>query len=178
MTLHDLSYLCIKVLAIVLFLLGLNHVMNLIEFSIPSYMQIIDHISFVEAFLMVGLPACFLIVLSVVMWFTARRLSTYLLPKAVVNEEAAETVTVKPLEGYILAVIGLLLAIFSFSAIIRMVMTYVVVSTEQGFAFTNKIQLYSIIEQGLRFVIGILLLVKAEGFARLLRKIRNLGLKE
>jgi len=176
--LHDLSYLCIRVLAIILFLLGLNHLANLLEFSIPSYMQIVDYLSFFEAFLMVGLPACFLIVLSVVMWFSARRLSAYLLPKAVQAEEAAASFNAKQLEGYILSVIGLLLVVFSFSAIIRMIMTYAVIPTEQGFAFTNKIQLYSIIEQGLRFVIGLLLLVKAEGFARLLRKVRNLGLKD
>ena len=178
MRLQHISYLCVKVIAIVIFLLGLNHLMNLIQYSIPSYMQIIEHLSFFEAFLMVGFPACFLIVVSIILWFSANRLSVYLIPKAEPTEESADTSGVKQLEGYILAVIGLLLVVFSLTTIIRMLLTYTVFSTEQGFAVTNQIQLYSIVEQGLRFIIGLVLLVKAEGFARLLRKIRTLGVKE
>lgn len=178
MKLQHISYLFVKVIAIVLFLLGLNQLMNLIQYSIPSYLQIINNLSFFEAFLMVGLPACFLIIVSIIIWFSAGKVSAYLVPKEVQDEKAANIVNVKQLEGYILAVIGLLLVVFSFSTIIRMVLTYVVIPTEQGFAFTNQLQIYSMIEQGLRFIIGIVLLVKAEGFALLLRKIRGLGVKE
>lgn|SRR5690606_897267 len=176
--LNELSYLIIRVLAIVFFLFGLNHLMNLLEFSIPSYMSIVDYLSFFEAFLMVGIPACILIIVSIVMWLLAGRISSLLLPKVAPAEQELNIVHVKYLEGYILAVVGLLLAVFSFTAMLRLVLTYFVIPTEQGFAFTNQVQLYSIVEQGLRFIIGIVLLVKAEGFARLLRKIRSVGLKE
>ncbi|MCM3633695.1 hypothetical protein [Paenibacillus camelliae] len=176
--LNELSYLIIRVLAIVFFLFGLNHLMNLLEFSIPSYMSIVDYLSFFEAFLMVGIPACILIIVSIVMWLLAGRISSLLLPKVAPAEQELNIVHVKYLEGYILAVVGLLLAVFSFTSMLRLVLTYFVIPTEQGFAFTNQVQLYSIVEQGLRFIIGIVLFVKAEGFARLLRKIRSVGLKE
>jgi hypothetical protein len=75
-----------------------------------------------------------------------------------------------------LSVIGLILAILSITNLVRLVMDYINIKNQQ-IQFNRQGYLFTIIEQGIRFLIGIVLLLKAEGFALLLRKIRSFGLK-
>jgi hypothetical protein len=82
MRLSDLSYLAVRILSIYLFVQGLNQVVNLVEFTIPTYLQILkSNMSYISVFLTVGIPAVLMIIMSVILWFLAEKVSHYLTPK-------------------------------------------------------------------------------------------------
>ncbi len=175
MKLREISYLAVRMLSIYVFFLGINHLVNLLNFSIPVYLQVLeDNTTYSEVILIVIIPALFLIICSLVLWFQADKLSRFLIPKN--SDESEHSPQIKELEGYILSIVGLILVILSFSAIVRISMNYYYL-LDQEFRFDRKSHLYTFAEQSIRFVFGIILLLKAEGLAMTLRKIRNLGLK-
>lgn len=175
MKLRDLSYLAVRILSIYVFFLGINHLVNLLNFSLPVYLQVIeDDTTYLELLSFVILPAVFLILCGIVLWFFADKLSRFLIPR---NSDGSElTSGIKGIEGFILSVAGLVIVIFSFSTIVRMSLSYIYM-TNQEFQLDRISLMYTFIEQLIRLVIGMILLFKAEGLALTLRKIRDLGLK-
>jgi hypothetical protein len=177
MKLKDLSFLVVRVLSLYLFILGLNHLVNILNFAIPAYLQVIEHdTTYAEVFFVIGIPSFILIMSSVVLWFFAEKLSRYIIPKS--SSESESTLQSKEIEGFVLSVIGLILLILSFTSSVRIIMN-VINMLNQDIRFDNqgyKGYIYLLVEQVIRFLIGIILLLKAEGFASILRKIRNSGL--
>ncbi|MEX1030702.1 MAG: hypothetical protein WDZ91_11760 [Paenibacillaceae bacterium] len=175
MKLREFSFLAVRILAIYLFILGISHLVDLLNFAIPVYLQVIeDDTTYSEVFLIVGIPAFSLIIGGIVLWILAEKLSKYIMRNS--STELETTLQTKEIEGFVLSVIGLILAILSFSIIVRISMNYIHL-VNQDMQFDRQSLLYTFVEQLIRFVIGIILLIKAEGFALLLRKIRGLGLK-
>ena len=175
MRIRDLSFLAIRILSVYTFLLGISQLVTLLNYSIPAYLHVVeDNTTYSELFLIIGLPAFAVILCGVVLWLFAKKLSRYLIPKNSRESEAA--VKIKEIEGFVLSVIGLILIIISFGVIVRISLNYLYL-TMQDFQYEKLSLLYVLAEQVIRFVIGIILLVKAEGFALILRKVRSFGLK-
>ncbi|WP_256759327.1 hypothetical protein [Cohnella sp. WQ 127256] len=174
MTIRELAFLALRVLSIYLFILGLSHLTSLLDFTIPTYLQVIEHdTTYAEVFLIIGIPTFVLLVGGVILWIFAEKLSSYMVPKSSTGSGNFPT---KELEGFVLSVIGLILLILSFTSIVRLSMSYIhLINQEIG--FDRKTYIYPLVEQAIRLLIGIILLFKAEGLALMLRKTRNLGLK-
>lgn len=172
MKIRDLAFMAIRILSIYLFVLGLNHLMNILEFALPTYMQVIEsETTYTEVFFVIGIPAIILLVSSVVLWFAADKLSRFLIPKGS-SDPAGIHVQSKEIEGFVLSVIGLVLVVLSFSSLARIILNDInlmnqdLVSNRMGY-------IYSLIEQVIRFLLGLMLMFKAEGFAHMLRKMRT-----
>lgn len=175
MKLKDLAYLAVRILSIYLFLLGLSKIVEVLNIAVPTYLQVIDYnISFLEVFLVVGVPGFILILFSMILWLFAEKLSVYLIPKNA--EETEYSVQAKDLEGFVLSLVGLILMILSFTMMVRQGMNYNNMA-KHAMQFDREGFIFTFTEEVIRFLIGIILLFKAEGFALLLRKIRNMGLK-
>jgi hypothetical protein len=175
MKLSELSYLAVRILAIYLFITGINHLVDTLNLAIPTYLQIIDHdTTYLELLLIVGIPTFILIIGGIILWFLSEKISMYLVSKR--PSKLENTIQAKGIEGFVLSVVGLILVVFSFSSIVRISMNYIHL-TYQEFEINKLSFLYTFSEQLIRFIIGMILLIKAQGFALLLRKIRGLGLK-
>jgi hypothetical protein len=93
--------------------------------------------------------------MSVVLWFLAEKVSHYLIPKN--SNDSVQSIQGKELEGFVLSVVGLILAILSIATLVRLVMNYISITNEQVH-FNRQAYLFSIPEQAIRFLIGIVLL--------------------
>lgn len=174
MKIRDLAFMAIRILSIYLFILGLNHLVNILEFALPTYMQVIDYeTTYTEVFFVIGIPTFILLVSSVVLWFLADKLSRFIIPKSS-SESEGISMQSKEIEAFVLSVIGLILLVLSFTSIARMVLNYINLM-DQGIVSDRLGFIYSLVEQVIRFLLGLILLFKAEGFALMLRKIRKLG---
>lgn len=180
--LQGISYLCIRVVALIVFLLGLHNLMSFFQISLPTYLQVINvNWSSFEIFLMAGLPACMLIIISIVLWLAAGKLSIVLLPKDAARQDSTiESIAhLRGIEAFVLGIIGLMLVIFSFTTLVRIISNHIVMVSHSDFGLINyQAHFSSYMEQGLRLVIGIALLVKADSATYLLHKIRRIGLKK
>jgi len=174
MKIRDLAFMAVRILSIYLFILGLNHFVNILEFALPTYMQVIESdTTYTEVFFVIGIPAFILLISSVVLWCLADKLSRFIIPKSSSDSEGI-SIQSKQIEGFVLSVIGLVLLVLSFTSIIRMILSYTNLM-DQGI-FSDKLGfIYYLVEQVIRFLLGLILLFKAEGFALMLRKIRKLG---
>ncbi|MGG3280010.1 hypothetical protein [Paenibacillus solani] len=174
MKIRDLAFMAVRILSIYLFILGLNHLVNILEFVLPTYMQVIDYeTTYTEVFFVIGIPTFILLISSVVLWFLADKLSRFIIPKSS-SDSKGISLKSEEIEGFILSVIGLILFVLSFTSIARMVLNYINLMN-QGIVSDRLGSIYSLVEQVIRFLLGLILLFKAEGFALMLRKIRKLG---
>jgi len=175
MKIRDLSFLAVRVLSIYLFILGFKHIINLLEFTIHTYLWVLDtNTSYLEVFLIIGIPSLVLFITSIILWLYANQISLHLIPQS--SRESVQSIQVKDIEGFILAIIGLILMILSFTTLVRIILNYYHI-TSQDIHFNSRDHIFVIIEHSIRFIIGIVLLLKAEGFAMILRNIRSMGLK-
>jgi hypothetical protein len=175
MKLKDLAYLSIKILSIYLVIIGFRQMVNILYISIPSYLLIPGQsYNAWELFFIVGVPAFLTVIAGVLLWFNAFRLALYLVPQN--HDDLEISLQTKQLEGFVLAVVGLLLLIFSFSTLVREVLNYMNY-LHNDIRFDTQGFLYRVAEQSIRLILSIILLLRAEGFALLLRKIREAGLK-
>lgn len=171
MTIRELSYLVIRVMAIYFFVLGLNHLVNYLDFALPSYLQVLgDDTSYGKVFLLVGVPSILLLIISVALWFSAGKLSRSLVPSRSGENESSPSF--RGVEAFVLAVVGLILAILSFTSLARILLNYANMDAQNLFIDTRSFYI-ALVEQGIRLLLGIVLTIKAEGFAQMLRKIRG-----
>lgn len=172
MKLRGIAFLAVRVIAIYLFIMGVNHLINLIEYTIPAFFQFMKRDTNVfELFLLIGLPALILLFCGIFMWMCAEKISLYLIPRALLEEEIEGGFRSKQIEGFVLSVIGLILLISSSTSLVRMLIQYFTIQG-QGLTFNQLGYESSLVEQIIRVILGILLLVKAEVFAQWLRKLR------
>ncbi len=190
MRIYDLAYLAVRVLAIWLFVSGLNQAVSLLNGSLPIFVKTFELYEIYPGMALVGIaPIALLIAGSVVMWMMTKRLAGWLVPRGARKDaaaadsefgaggdaEASHAVRLKDMEGFVLAVIGLILFIVSFAGFVRLGL--ISIYYESGdYVFVRNSNLSSLVELGIRCVVGIMLMVKAEGFALALRKIRAIGL--
>jgi hypothetical protein len=185
MSIRDLAYLSVRIIAIYLFIQGLSQLVDLLNVTLPVYSQTFQLYNqsfqlegmYADLILIGIVPMLIFFIGSIVAWFLAGRLSIRMIP-AVHVEEGDNDSAVSPLremEGFVLSVVGLILFIVSFANFVRLIVTY---SYWEGgeFAFVWRSNMAVLVEMGIRCLIGVILLVKAEGFAKLLRKIRGLGM--
>ncbi len=171
MTIRELAYLAIRVMAVYFFVLGLNHLVNYLDFALPAYLQVLgEDTSYGKVFLLVGVPSILLLVISVALWLSAGKLSRSLVPSRSGENETSPSF--RGVEAFVLAVVGLVLAILAITTLARMLLNYANMDA-QNLYIDNRSFYISLVEQGIRLVLGIVLTVKAEGFAQLLRKIRG-----
>lgn len=174
MKIRELAYLAIRIFAVYLFVQGISHLVNLLSFTLPTYVQLLKiDVSYSEVFLVTGSPILILFISSVLLWVFAERLSGFLIPKQ--SSESARTVQFQQIEGFVLSVVGLLIAIHAFTNLLATIFNYVNILS-QGFRVDGTEHLISIGGQAILLIVGIVLLFRAEGFAYLLRKIRNFGM--
>lgn len=172
MKIRDLAFMALRILSIYLFILGLNHLVNILEFALPTYMQVVEQdTTYTEVFFVIGIPTFILLISSVVLWFLADKLSRFIIPKSS-NESEEITMQSKQMEGFVLSVIGLILLVLSFTGLVRNILNYINL-VNQGLVPGRLSFIYSLVEQVIRFLLGLLLLLKAEGFALSLRKMRT-----
>ena len=181
MKINDLAYLTLRVAAIYLFIMGIGHLVDLLQFSLPAYLQVMERgTTYGEVFLIVGVPVLLLLICGFLLWVLAPKLAKYLVPASAASagiSESGATAQTKNIEGFVLAVVGLILFILSFTGVVRGALNYFNMLS-QDIEFNRLQYIYFLGEQAVRFVLGVILLVKAEGFALLLRKIRNAGLSK
>lgn len=172
MKLRGIAFLAVRIISIYLFITGVNHLINLIEYTIPAFFQFMKRDTNVfELFLLLGLPALIFIFCGIFMWMCAGRISLYLIPRTLLEDEIEDGFRSKQIEGFVLSVIGLILLISSSTSLVRMLIQYFTINS-QGVTFNQLGYGASLVEQIIRLILGILLLVKAEGFALWLRKLR------
>lgn len=174
MKLRDLAYLAVRILSIYLMIQGLRHILNLIDFAIPTYLQLLEDPSYFQVFLVIGIPAFVFIISGILLWFYAAKLSIYLIPKN--SDDSVPTIQGKEIEEFILSVVGMIIVILSFSSLIRGLLIYIS-NAKQDFGFANRANIYNSIEQAIQLILGIALLLKSKGIALVLRKIRSAGLR-
>jgi len=171
MKLRGLSFLAIRVLAIYFFVQGLNHLVNYLDFALPAYLQVLgDNKSYFDIFLLVGIPSILLLIISIVLWFLAGKISSYFVQQD--SSESESALSFRGAESFVLAVVGLVLAILSFTTLTRLILNYVNI-TNQNLYIDHRSYWISFGEHMIRLLLGLVLILKAEGFALLLRKIRG-----
>lgn len=177
MNIRDLSFLAVRVLSIYLFILTLKHLVGLLDFAVPTYLQLMGNdIAYAKVFLAVGVPVFVMMFGGIVLWMLAGKLSKWLVPNDSSAAEAQSTIRLKEMEGIVLSIVGLIILILSLASMVNLLLNYISV-IKQDVRFDNRGYMYSIAEQVIRIAAGCLLLYKAEGIAAFLRNIRNLGLK-
>ncbi len=169
----SLAFLALRVLAICLFIFGLRHLANLADYSLMTYLRMLESSYYIV--LAVSAPTLVLIVGGVLLWVFADKLSRFMLPKQAA-ESGGSTGDIKALEGFVFSVVGLILAILSFTRLAGAAIDYFRMANIEYLSFDQQGYLISMAEQAIRFVIGLFLIFKAEGLALLLRRFRNLGL--
>ena len=177
MKIQDLSYLLLRVLAIVLFLMGIHYIVNAYQVTIPSLVKSINSIELENMYagliLVYGIPSFILFILASFLWFRAEKFVHLFIAKG--SDQQNVNVKIISFEAFILSIIGLFLTLPAIAIIIRIIYVYLIMLTpdEQS----SVINMYSpvLTEQIFRLVIGLLLIFKADGFAMLLKKIRRLG---
>lgn len=175
MKIRELAFLAVRILGIYLFVLGLKQLVDLLQLTGSTYLQWLEHeVTFMEVFLFIGLPSLILLIGGIVLWIFAKPISKSLILKD--STESESHWQMREIEGFVLSVVGLLLVVWSLPTMTRMIVNYINIAGQEV-RFDKMSYIYPIIEQGIRFLIGLLLLLKAEGFALILRKIRNKGSK-
>ncbi|WP_054955206.1 hypothetical protein [Paenibacillus dakarensis] len=174
MKLRGIAFLAVRLVSVYLFILGLNHLINLLEFALPTYLQIKSNISYGDVLLMIGLPASIMIIAGIILWVFADSISKRLVPGSLseVEAEGESGYRSSEMEGFILSVVGLILLILSSTRLISLLINYVNIRG-QGVTFNEMGHVSTLAEQLIRIIIGIMLLLQAESFARWLRKLRN-----
>lgn len=174
MKIRELAYLAIRVISVYLFVLGVNHLVNLLTFALPNYVQVLKiDVSYVEIFFIAGSPTLILFISSVLLWLFAGRVSGLLVPKP--STEADQNILFHQVEGFVLSVVGLLITIHAFTRLLTTILNYVNI-LNQGFHGDGMNYMISIGAQAFLLIVGIVLQFRAEGFAYMLRKIRNWGI--
>ncbi|HEX7055950.1 MAG TPA: hypothetical protein VF260_01970 [Bacilli bacterium] len=170
-----LAFLAVRILSIYLFILGLNHLIDFLDYAFPIYLQVIEmKADYTKVLAIVGTPSLVLVICGIVLWFLADKVAQFLIAKHSADTEL--TLPLKELEGFVLSVIGLVLVIFSLSESAQLMMNLSDL-TNQEIGFDIRSYRYAFVEHGIRFLLGLILLFKAEGFAFVLRKIRSSGLE-
>lgn len=174
MKIRDLAYLSIRVLAIYLFLLGCKQIFTLIDFTLPAYVGIPNFSSyFISMLIVLVIPSLIYVAASLTLWFLAKRISLLLI---VEGSEDAEFQGNKALEGFVLSMVGVVIVVLALSSFVKEGLLYLVYTNDVKYTFPKN-QTYRVMEQAIRLILGVILVLKAEGFALILRKIRNAGLK-
>lgn len=176
----ELAYLAVRVLALVVLVMGVRQLFHLLDTAVSVYLYIPD-VPYGQLWLMAGVPALLLVALGAVLWMSAGRLSRYLAPEnadetagAGGADRPALSARLKDAEGFMLSVVGLVLFILALARLARSVVFAVTVGGE-AIRFDLDGYLYVLAEQLVLLAIGLVLLVRAEGLAAWLRKIRNAG---
>lgn len=176
MKIRELAFLAVRILGIYLFVIGLKQLVDLLQVTGSTYLEWLQHeISFMEVFLLVGFPALVLFIGGILLWIFAKPLSKCLVLKNCTESE--NTWQTRDIEGFVLSVVGLILIALSLPSLVRLVINYINIASQEV-RFDRMPHVYPIIEQGIRFILGLVLLLKAEGFALILRKIRSIGTKQ
>lgn len=177
--LRDLGFLAIRALAVFAFILGIQRLIHIIENAIPYYMGYLappDNvivIGFVAA-----IPALLLIIVSILLWVFAHKLSFKMVPsRETQTGEGGIPEHVKAWESFFLSVAGLILLVISIGRMAYILAQYLHMETAlpDFVYFERKEYLYSLAEYVVYFILGLLLILKADGLAHLLRSIRRLG---
>ncbi|MFB9278393.1 hypothetical protein [Cohnella cellulosilytica] len=171
MKIGELSFLALRVLAIYFFVLGLNHLVNYLDYALPAYLQLLgDDTSYGRVFLLVGIPSILLLLISVALWLSAGKLSKFLVPPG--SGEAESSSSFRGIEAFVLAAVGLVLAVLSVSSLARILLNYANMEGQRLYIDHRSFYI-ALAEQVIRLLLGIVLILKAEGFAKLLRTIRG-----
>src|SRR5690606_10795527 len=123
---------------IFLFILSVRHLVNFLSVTLPVYLQITEiNVAYTEVILIVGIPVLLLLTGSVVLWVFAEKLSKLLLPNS--SRDYEVLLRSKEIEGFVLSVIGLVIAILSFTKLVGMTMNYInIVSKEIQFPWEGN----------------------------------------
>jgi hypothetical protein len=177
--LKDLGFLAIRVLAIYAFILGIQRLVILFENALPFYISMLDpeEYNIYGIALVAGVPALLLIIISILLWFFAGKLSGKIVPP-----QAAETESpgnAMAWESFILSVVGFVISILSLSRMSFIILNYIQMEriTPEYVYFDRLEYLSGLVEQLILLILGLLLILKADGLAYLLRKIRSLGFR-
>lgn len=178
MSIRDLAYLSVRIIAVYLFILGLSQLVDLLNVTLPVYSRTFQLEEMYAELILIGVvPMLIFFVGSIVAWFLAGRLSRMMVPAVDVGEgnKVSAASPLREMEGFVLCVVGLVLFIVSFANLVSLIVTYTYWG-DGDFTFVWRSNIAVLVEIGIRCLIGIILLVKAEGFAKLLRKIRGFGM--
>lgn len=172
MNLRGLAFLALRLLAIYVAIMGIRHAVNLLDFSIATYMQVTD-LDIAQVMLIVCVPTILLWAVGVLLWCMAGKWSGHLVPAS--GETAEPAIRNADIESFVLSVAGLIIAVLSFFRLLQSVMTYVSF-TSQDIYVDSQSYYYNFAAYALELILGVVLLLKSHGFASLLRKIRSAGL--
>ena len=172
MNLRGLAFLALRLLAIYVVFMGIQHAVNLLDFSIATYMQVTD-LDFTSALLIVSVPTLLIWAVGILLWCMAGKWSGYLVPAS--GEAVKQAIRNTEIESFVLSVAGLIIVILSFFRLLQSVMSYVSL-TRQDIYVDNQSYYYSFAVWAVELILGAVLLLKSQAFAVLLRKIRGAGL--
>lgn len=81
MKVRDLAFMALRILSIYLFFMGLRQIVNLLQFAVPSYFQMINSgTTYRDILWAAGIPTLIYLMVIVGLWVYANRLSGYLVP--------------------------------------------------------------------------------------------------
>ncbi len=169
MNLRGLAYLAIRVLAIYVFILGIRQAVTLANAAIPTYMQITD-LKIAQVYVIIGIPTLLLWIVGVLLWRSADRWSNRLVPAANGSPEPLERHA--DIESFVLSVVGLVLVILAAVNLIQSVLSFIWI-TNQEVHFDRQGYYFQFAGHAVEIVMGAVLLLKSNGIAALLRKIRQ-----
>lgn len=160
-----------------MFLQGLNQTVVLLQFSLPTYLELIKYDASMWRVLIVsGIPACLIMIVSLILWFSAQKLALKLLPKG--HKDTESSLPMKDIEAFVISIVGLILVVLSATTLLRLFLSLLnSTAYSDSLNLTSSMHLYPLIEHLIRVIIGTVLLIKADGFALFLRKVRSLGLQ-
>lgn len=175
---NELAFLAVRVLALVVLIMGVRQLFQLLEAAAPVYLYFAGF-PYGQLWLIAAVPALLLIALGAALWMSAGRLSRHLVPGGAADpagaggaHPAAPSPRLKDAEGFVLSVVGLVVLVLAAARLARSVVYAVTVGGE-GIRFDLDGYLYVMAEQLVLMAIGAVLLVRAEGLATRLRKIRG-----
>ena len=173
MNLRGLAFLALRLLAVYVVITGIRHAANLVDVTIPTYMQMAE-LNVTLALLVVGIPTVLLWVVGILLWCSAEKWSGYLIPASVQAEKPA--LRNAEIESFALSVVGLIIAILSFFRLLQSVLSYISL-LDQNVHVDSQSYFYNFAALAAELATGIILLLKSQGIAALLRKIRGAGLE-
>lgn len=142
-----------------------------------TYLELIKHdVSLWSVLIVSGIPACLIMIGSLILWFSAQKLALKLLPKGL--KEAESSLPMKEIEAFVISIVGLILVVLSATTLLRLFLSLInTTAYSDSLNLTSSMHLYPLIEHLIRVILGAILLIKADGFALFLRKVRSLGLQ-
>lgn len=160
------------------------HISNFISFSLTSLLDQSFKISYKNQIILMSLlPACVLLILGIVLWIKADKISKYIIfEEDDIDDDIDDDMTLNmdELQYIALSIVGIIVLINVIPEFLREIPNVIQLKNNviQSDLFAYAKIISSVVEKIIRLILGCLLVLRAKGIVGFIRKIQGLGLDD